>query len=312
MAGVMSGLTYALQQGITHRDLKMSNVLVSSEGDAKLVDFGLAGVQGAEEAESEGFSRRTIDYAGLERATGCRQDDPRTDIFFAGTIFYQMLTAHPALPDNRDRAQAGKARYQDIKPILELVPKLPLPLAMVVNKALEFDPDKRYQTPGDMLVDLKLAIKRAKGAKRRQGERAGTSQQRGPRRTGPAAEADDRRIRREDAGHAPRTVQTAMATACSCSATRTARSIASSRTRKRPTSCCSPPAPTAAPPLEAFNRFGQEPTTRDLPAVLLLDEHHGEWEEGTLKNNHRVVVKMPLKQRDLRAALVRASRRKVS
>ena len=43
MAGVMSGLTYALQQGITHRDLKMSNVLVSSEGDAKLVDFGLAG-----------------------------------------------------------------------------------------------------------------------------------------------------------------------------------------------------------------------------------------------------------------------------
>ena len=105
----MSGLTYALQQGITHRDLKMSNVLLSSDGEAKLVDFGLAGVQGAEEAEAEGISRRTVDYAGLERATGCRQDDPRTDIFFAGTIFYQMLTAHPALPDNRDRG-AGRAR----------------------------------------------------------------------------------------------------------------------------------------------------------------------------------------------------------
>ena len=147
-------------------------------------------MQGADEADIEGFSRRTVDYAGLERATGCRQDDPRTDIFFAGTIFYQMLTAAPALPDNRDRAQAGKARYQDIKPILELVPKLPLPLAMVVNKALEFDPEKRYQSPGDMLVDLKLAIKRVKGGEGRpRGRRPGAPQQRRPRRPGPAAQA---------------------------------------------------------------------------------------------------------------------------
>ena len=66
---------------------------------------------------------------------------------------------------SRAIAQAGKARYTtEVKPILTLVPKLPLPLAMVVGKAMEFDPDKRYQTPSDMLIDLKLAIKRVKTA----------------------------------------------------------------------------------------------------------------------------------------------------
>src|SRR5690349_14877125 len=164
--GVMAGLNYALQQhGVTHRDLKMSNVLLSSDGEPKLVDFGLAGVEGAAEEAIEGIRRRTVLYAGLERATGCRMDDHRSDIFFAGTIFYQMLTGRPALPETRDRQQAGKAFYADIKPILDVDPKVPMSLSLIVNKALEIDPEKRYQTPSDMLVELKLAIKRLKEGK---------------------------------------------------------------------------------------------------------------------------------------------------
>jgi serine/threonine-protein kinase len=313
MEGVMAGLKYALDQGITHRDLKMSNVLLSSNGEPKLVDFGLAGLQGAEEEVAEGMSRRTVLYAGLERATGCRMDDPRSDIFFAGTIFYQMLSGAPALAEARDRAQqAGKALYRDIRPIMDLVPKLPMALTMVVNKALEFDPDRRYQNPGDMLVDLKLAIKRVKAAQ--DGGRSteqelhsqeGLDDQGQPRKL-MIVESEvkmqdmlrdlfkrngyrvlvlsdpERALRRfHDDYHA--------ADAILFTTSNNGRAA-----------------------LEMFNRFGQEAATRDLPAVLLLDQVHHAWEEEAKVAEHRVIAKMPLKMRELRELLRDARQKKVS
>jgi serine/threonine protein kinase len=309
--GVMAGLNYALQQGVTHRDLKMSNVLLSSDGDPKLVDFGLAGLQGVEEEAIEGISRRTVLYAGLERATGCSMDDPRSDIYFAGTIFYQMLSGQPALPDIRDRQQAGKAMYRDIKPILDLVPNLPLPLSMIVNKALEIEPDKRYQSPGDMLVDLKLAIKRMKEAKegRPAGKELASSEgldEQGQPRKLMIVESDvkmqdmlrelfkkngyrvlvlsdpDRALQRFFDEHRAADII-----------------LFTTSTNGR-----------AA--LDAFNRFGQESLTRDVPAVLLLDQNHRHWNAEAQTNEHRAIAKMPIKMRDLRGVLVEVCQKKVS
>ena len=68
-----AGLDHAFESGITHRDLKLSNVLLSTKGQAKLVDFGLAAVN-TEGAGDDGFNPRSIDYAGLEKTTNVRRD----------------------------------------------------------------------------------------------------------------------------------------------------------------------------------------------------------------------------------------------
>ncbi len=310
--GAMAGLNYALQQhGITHRDLKMSNVLLSSDGDPKLVDFGLAGAEGAEEEAIEGISRRTVLYAGLERATGCKMDDPRSDIYFAGTIFYQMLSAYPALPEVRDRQQAGIALYRDIKPILELVPKLPLSLSMIVNKALEVEPDKRYQSPADMLVDLKLAIKRLKEGKegrstsRELASNEGHDEQGQPRKL-MIVESD---VKMQDMlrelfkknGYRVLVLSDPERAVLRFFEDVHAADIVLFTTTSNGRAA-----------LDAFNRFGQEGSLRETPAVLLLDQNHIHWEEQAQLNDHRAVAKMPIKMRELRGILLDVSQKKVS
>ena len=64
--------------------------------------------------------------------------------------------------------------------------------------------------------------------------------------------------------------------------------------------------------LDAFNRFGQEASLRDIPAVLLLDQNHAHWGEEAKTGEHRAIAKMPIKMRDLRGALVEAMQKKVS
>jgi serine/threonine-protein kinase len=306
MAGVMAGLNYAAQQGITHRDLKMSNVLLSSDGQPKLVDFGLAGLKEGEAEIAEGFSRRTVLYAGLERATGVRIDDLRSDIFFAGTIFYQMLSGVPALPEGKDRVQqAGKALFRDIKPLLEIVPKVPPAFAIVVNKALEFDPEKRYQTPSDMLVDLKLNIKRVKTAQEsgRTAEELTSSEGldgQGQQRKLMIVESD---VKMQDTlrelfkknGYRVLVLSDPERVLARFFGDPSAADVVLFTTGTNGRTA-----------LEAFNRFAHESVTRDVPAILLLDENHLGWEDEAQVSQHRVVAKMPIKMRQLRELIVHA------
>jgi CheY-like chemotaxis protein len=303
-ADMMAGLNYAFQQGITHRDLKMSNVIVSAEGDAKLLDFGLAGNE--DDAEGDLTNPRTIDYAGLERATNVRKDDTRSDIFFAGCIFYQILTGRPALAETRERSQRlSKTRFQDIKPILDVAPTVPLSIARVVTKALELDPARRYQTPGEMLADIKIAVKRVGDAKD------------GAAAAGEAAVLEGH----DDAGN-PRKLMIVESDHKSQDVFRDLFKKVGYRVlvtvdpdrlfqrlyddAKAADVLVISSGHLGRPALEAFNRIAQEPRLKHLPAVLLLGDQHGGWMKEAKGDAKRLVIKMPLKTRELRHAVLAA------
>ncbi len=157
-SGILAGLSYGSTQGVTHRDLKLSNILVSSDGVPQIVDFGLASV--VSDGADAHSNTRTIDYAVLEKATGVPKDDPRSDIFFAGCMYYQMMTGESPIGEPRERIRRNDVnRFRNITPIREILPDIPLAVEKVVTQSMAMDVSQRYEKPAQMLVDLRKAIK---------------------------------------------------------------------------------------------------------------------------------------------------------
>ncbi len=141
-----SGLDYAFKRGVTHRDMKLSNVLLSSKGQAKIVDFGLATVS-AEDGEDESQGPRSIDYAGLERTTNVRRNDPRSDLYFLGCMLYQMISGAPPLKETRERMKRiSPQRFREVPPITAHVANLPHRVVILVNRMMDLNPENRVQS----------------------------------------------------------------------------------------------------------------------------------------------------------------------
>ena len=129
------------------------------------MDFGLAEIAAPEQGEDHDVAvDRTVDYAGLEKATAVKHGDIRSDIYFMGCVFYEMLTGHAPLTQTRDRvARMHRHRFENIPPIASYGVELPPSVQSLLDRMLAFDPKAAVSDAG------RLARGRPEGSGRTRG-----------------------------------------------------------------------------------------------------------------------------------------------
>lgn len=144
---------------ITHRDMSPQNVMVSFEGELKIVDFGIAKAESKMETTRAGTLKGKFGYMSPEQAEG-QQVDLRTDIFSLGIILWELLTADRLFIANNEINTLKKIRDCQIPSLRKIDPNVPAELERITNKALAKDRNLRYQTAAALHRDLNRFLNR--------------------------------------------------------------------------------------------------------------------------------------------------------
>jgi len=143
---------------IVHRDISPQNILISFEGEVKLTDFGIAKAASKATITEVGALRGKLLYMSPEQAWG-KPMDRRSDLFSLGIVFYEMVTDQKPFLGNSEVSILETVRECKVAPPRTLNPRIPESLERVVMKALERDPDRRYQDAADMSRDLEAVMR---------------------------------------------------------------------------------------------------------------------------------------------------------
>ena len=162
---VCEGLSKAHSLGLVHRDLKPQNIMIDREGNAWIMDFGIACLHEAEGVGGSGAMIGTPEYMSPEQAE-LKETDKRSDLYSLGVILYEMLSGCVPFEGETPLSVAMKHKGEKPRDIRELRPLISPAAAALISKCLEKDPGKRYQTAEELISDLKRIEKEAPAAEK--------------------------------------------------------------------------------------------------------------------------------------------------